>query len=213
MMRWLPVLLMTLSAPALAKWQPAGGVSGSVAPHLTPPVTALSDRAVGVGAGFHTDLALWTPSTQQAFGARLSVDGLPGDDMGDGDLFSIDMMLYAAVDTNLTALGSAWLGRRRLESNGRPRSGGPNRCGRWCPRRAQSAPAAHLAWLGGRRSVAGIRIRARPSDLPCGALAAMSDAPSIETLLGAATQAESKRDGDSLYAFAQVAREAGACRV
>ena len=38
----------------------------------------------------------------------------------------------------------------------------------------------------------------------------MSDAPSIETLLGAATQAESKRDGDSLYAFAQVAREAGA---
>ena len=38
----------------------------------------------------------------------------------------------------------------------------------------------------------------------------MSDAPSIETLLGAATQAESKRDGDSLYAFAQVARQAGA---
>ena len=102
MMRWLPVLLMTLSAPALAKWQPAGGVSGSVAPHLTLPVTALSDRAVGVGAGFHTDLALWTPSTRQAFGARLSVDGLPGDDMGDGDLFSMDMMLYAAVDTNLT---------------------------------------------------------------------------------------------------------------
>ena len=101
-MRWLAGLVIILAFPAQAKWRPAGGVSAIVAPHLTLPVTSLDDRAVGIGAGWHTDLALWSPGTRQAFGFRLSVDGLSGDATSGGDVFSMDLMLHGGVDTNLT---------------------------------------------------------------------------------------------------------------
>ena len=101
-MRWLVGAIIFLALPAQAKWRPAGGVSAIVAPHLTLPVTSLDDRAVGIGAGWHTDLALWSPGTRQAFGLRLSVDGLSGDATSGGDIFSMDLMLLGGVDTNLT---------------------------------------------------------------------------------------------------------------
>ena len=101
-MRWLAGVVIILAFPAQAKWRPAGGLSAIVAPHLTLPVTSLDDRAVGIGAGWHTDLALWSPGTRQAFGFRLSVDGLSGDATSGGDVFSMDLMLHGGVDTNLT---------------------------------------------------------------------------------------------------------------
>ena len=101
-MRWLAGALILLALPAQAKWRPAGGISAIVSPHLTLPVTSLDERAVGIGAGWHTDLALWSPGTRQALGIRLSVDGLSGDDTSGGDVFSMDLMVHGGVDTNLT---------------------------------------------------------------------------------------------------------------
>ena len=56
----------------------------------------------------------------------------------------------------------------------------------------------------------GFSVWTRPPDRTGVAVAAMSDAPTLEALLSSATQAESKRDGQSLYDLAEVARRAGA---
>jgi hypothetical protein len=122
-MRALAFVLLFSSA-AQANWRPNGGLSGAVSPHLSLPVTSMSDRRFGPGLGFHTDLSIFSAKARQSLGLRLSVDGFSGDETEGGDLLSMDLLARAAVEIDLTrrwALES-WggLGWNRSDTFGDP---------------------------------------------------------------------------------------------
>ncbi len=96
------LLLVFLAWPAQANWRPNGGVSAASAPHLSLPVTSLSGRRVGLGAGFNTTVMRWSSTSRQGFGLRLSVDGFGADDDSGGDLFSMDLLGFGSLDIDLT---------------------------------------------------------------------------------------------------------------